>query len=877
MTSREDLLDQYIDALNEGNLDDAEVRDDEELRSLLDAARTVKKSGEIQWPESDFPDRMSQTLVQELGGPASAMNVNEQSTESTGIAETQPETVSGRASGNGDDEVRNARWYSKQFAGMIAAALIVISFGIGLTFILGDWGGEIHQPGAFVEEGDIPGTILFAEYDGEQTLSTINADGTNQQDLAQRPVSTADRAGFAWSPDGEWVAYVDPESGSRDALSVITLVSADGSETETIEMEPVEGVMRLTAGLTWADDGNHLALVHQDPDVEQRRIAIIHRPTGERMPVGESDIGSGNQGHPAWMPGSLSLAYSEGFADGSYTIFVTDGETEPETVVEDDDRAIQPHWSPDGSSIVYIGSSEDGERGSVHVVDLETGETENIYDHPERANYMPTWSSRDQIAFMSDFGDMDYDIFIVNPDGSEIRNITEEIGWSASIPDWSEDGRYLTFTSMSPDQEMWRINVYDVDEDRLYSVHESENPLFYAQWRPEGDPEDVSEPEETPETDADVSVDEPSEAMQDLLRMQAEQFISEDDDPVALTVNDREVTEGQIESNQATAEIRRTMMQDVLEEQREPHPEIDAQNQLHIELINEYGPENVGLGLALVSELVQEFAEENDFIATDEQIETAMQQQRDAHEMIEEQDPEAAAAVGEAQIDVIGEERYWEEFLPGMMAQNITEQNVDEHVWATADIPPDEEFSSQRRQQLYLAEFRAELVEEADIEVVDNQLLGNADLDRAIEYVAEALPAAQQELMEMQPEQGQDQAAAPESAYPQVPRDGLQSEAHVERYVQELFERQGYPDAELREIRETTREGIGVQDWSTQIIGEPDDLIWEVETAGFIPEQLADEPAADGEVPDPDNVETRLWIDPDHGVLPVFDATDVTR
>lgn len=871
MTSREDLLDQYIDALNDDRLDESELPEDDELRALLEVAREVKTASDIEWPETDFPKRMSRNLHQQLGGTRAAMNVTDEHVESTGRP-AEPGDADGTGSGH-DDEQRNVKWYSKQFAGMAAAALIVISFGIGLTFILGDWGGEIHQPGAFVEEGDIPGTILFLEYDDDHTISTVNADGTNLQELAQRPVPFAERAGIAWSPDGQWVAYVDPESGTRDARSVVSLVSADGSESESIDMEPVEGLMRHTTGLTWADDGNHLALVHEDPDVEQRRIIVVHRPTGEVMPVADAASRMGNQGHPAWKPGSLTMAYSEGGPGGTDSIYMTDGESDPQALVEDEPVAIQPDWSPDGTELAWVGPSETGDRRNVYVMDMDTGQSENITRHEERWDYVPTWSSRDQIAFMSDHGDRDYDVFIVNPDGSGLRNVTEEIDWSASIPDWSDDGRYLTFTTMNQDKNRWRINVYDVEEERLYTVHESENPLFYAQWRPDGELEDELDDLD----DTDVSVSEPSEEMENLLRMQAEQFISDDDGPAALTVDGREVTATQIESIQATAGLRRTMMQGVLDEEREPHPEIDAQTRLQIDLFDEYGAENVGLGLALVNELVQEYAEENDLVATDEQIEEAMDQQRDAHDMIEQQDPEAAAAVGEEQIEVLGDERYWEEFLPAMMAQNITEQNVDDHVWATADVDPGGQSPIQSQQQVYLAEFRADLVQQADVEIVADELPGDADLDRALEYVTDALPAMQQELMEMQPEQGQDQAAAPESGYPQVPHDGLQSEAHVERYVQELFERQGYPDAEMLDIREVVREDIGVQDWSTQMIGEPDDMIWEVETAGFIPEQLADEPASDGEVPDPENVEVRLWIDPEYGVLPIFDAIDVTR
>jgi Tol biopolymer transport system component len=746
MTSREDLLDQYIDSLNSGTAGDANSPDDHELRELFQVARQARVEAEIEWPEFDLPGEMSSSLVQQLGQTGSINVAIDDSTSDV-------ETTSARSTGTSmpDDEQGGWRWYSRQFAGMVAAALVVISFGIGLAFILGDWGDGLHQPGALVEEGQIPGSILYAEYDGDQTIARIDADGTNQTDLATRSVPTFDRAGFAWSPDGQWIAYVDPDSGSRDAPAVVSLVRADGEQHETIEMEPIEGTQRLTAGLTWADDGDHLALEREHPDHERRQIVVVHRPSGEISPVLEPGDQPGNQSYPNWMPGSLTMVFSEGDADGQYRILIHDGNSEPVSLVEGSSRAIQPDWSPDGSSVVYVGPSEDSESGNVHVVDVSSGETTNITGHDARWDYVPTWSSRDQIAFMSDFGDRAYDVFVVNPDGSELRNVTENIEWHANIPDWSDDGRYLTFTTMSPDQDHWRINVYDIDEDHLYTVHESENPLFYAQWRPEGaldDTEDTTDPLD----EADVDVAELTEEQLEVMRKSAELFLEGDDSPVAVTVDGEPITQARIERDRADVELRRSLMQEMIDDPEFDHPPVDRYNEAFIELIDEYGPENVGLGAALADIVVQQYAEEHDLEATDEQVEQAMEQQREAHDMVDEQDPEAAAAVGTALIDVIGEDRYWDEYLPEAMRQSMTEQNVNEAAWESAEIDPEPGTTFQLERERYLAEFRADLVREADIEIVEESALGDADLEQAIEYITESYPDLQQQRIDRQRE-----------------------------------------------------------------------------------------------------------------------------
>ena len=234
------------------------------------------------------------------------------------------------------------------------------------------------------------------------------------------------------------------------------------------------------------------------------------------------------------------------------------------------------------------------------------------------------------------------------------------------------------------------------------------------------------------------------------MRRGAELFLEGDDSPVAIAVNGEPITRARIESNRADAEFRRSLMQEMLEEPEHHHPPMEMYNEAFVELIDEFGTENVGLAVALVNTAIQVYAGENDLQATEQQIDEAMEQQRETHDMIEQQDPEAAAAVGAALIDVIGEERYWEEYLPEVLSASITDQNVDRAAWEAADVEPEPGEMFQLERERFLAEFRADLVREADIEIADASALGDADLDRAIEYITDAYPALQQERIERQ-------------------------------------------------------------------------------------------------------------------------------
>jgi Tol biopolymer transport system component len=635
--------------------------------------------------------------------------------------------------------------------GLMAVGLIAISLGIGLIFILGNWGGEVQAPGTVVEEGQVPGTILYAEYDGDQAIVRIEADGTDQQDLVTRPASRDDASGFAWSPDGQWIAWFDSNEEDESSAATIVLTSADGSESERINMPPVLGTMHLNVGLGWSHDGSSLAFVHEEEATGQARIGIVDRESGELQVIEpDSTDQAVNDMHPVWAPTQLALAFSRAEASGQRSIQVLhqDGD-EPVVLIQDDPRATQPGWSPDGDMIAYVGSGGESERHNVHLADLEADQIQNLSNH-ERIDYLPTWSSRDQIAFMSDYGDTNYDIFVVDPAGNELRNLTEDYAWSAYHPDWSDDGRYLTFTSENPEQNRWRINVFDINQERLYTVHESENPLFHAQWRPDGEPEEEATAEPDPVGETTANDTEITDEQLEAIRRSAELFIEGDDSPVALRVNGETITQAQIQSNQSNVEFRRSAMQGMLDDPEIDHPPMQIYNEMFIELIDAYGPENVGLGTALMNASIQVYAEDNDLTATDDQVDVAMEQQRETNELMEQQTPQAGAAIGTALIDVIGEGRYWDEYLPEVLANQITEQNVNEAVWDAADLDPEPGATFQLERGHYLAEFRADLVQEADIETVDESALTDADLERAVEYITEAYPDLQQQRIDWQ-------------------------------------------------------------------------------------------------------------------------------
>jgi Tol biopolymer transport system component len=155
---------------------------------------------------------------------------------------------------------------------------------------------------------------------------------------------------------------------------------------------------------------------------------------------------------------------------------------------------LAPAWSPDGKRIVFVSYRDTlaGKwglgNGSIYIMDFDPltgtggGNVTRLTDD-EGSEGWPTWSpDGKRIAFQSDRSG-NWDIWIINTDGTGLRNLTNH-PQADRYADWSPDGRKIAFTSKrSGNEDIWVVNVDGSKPVKLTKAGERDR---YPFWSPDG-------------------------------------------------------------------------------------------------------------------------------------------------------------------------------------------------------------------------------------------------------------------------------------------------------------------------------------------------------------------------------------------------------
>jgi TolB protein len=165
--------------------------------------------------------------------------------------------------------------------------------------------------------------------------------------------------------------------------------------------------------------------------------------------------------YPVYSPQGNSVVYASNQNGGVFDLFLFnfDG-SELTRLTENIGNVISPTFSPDGSRILFANRNTEGPT-SLWTVDKNGENADLLYAGPATIVAVDWAPNGDRIAFAMAVDRPDsYEVFIMDADGSNVRQLTRGLPGIGGSLDWSPDGRSLLIYAGAPgDKNIFLIDV----------------------------------------------------------------------------------------------------------------------------------------------------------------------------------------------------------------------------------------------------------------------------------------------------------------------------------------------------------------------------------------------------------------------------------
>jgi TolB protein len=224
----------------------------------------------------------------------------------------------------------------------------------------------------------------------------------------------------SFSPDGKTILFASNRDGNFDLYmkqldgDILTQLTNDIGEVSSASFSP---------------DGKQIVFSNS-VDGKPSSLWTVDREGKHLLMLYE---GEGNIASPVWSPNGKSIAFamSRPLALETYEVFIFDMETKniaPVTKGHLNNTGGSVDWSPDGRFLLlFAGKPGDN---NIYSLELVSGEIKQLTDGGNNA--APSWSPDGRwIVFNSMRASENANIFIMRPDGSDVRQLTTD-----TEPNW---------------------------------------------------------------------------------------------------------------------------------------------------------------------------------------------------------------------------------------------------------------------------------------------------------------------------------------------------------------------------------------------------------------------------------------------------------
>lgn len=224
-------------------------------------------------------------------------------------------------------------------------------------------------------------------------------------------------------------------------------------------------------------------------DIPAEIAYVVYTPTGVQLHVSDAfggyqrSIPLGQADDPAWSPDGSRIA-----AGGLCIVTIRTIST-----ICPIPGGQEPSWSPDGTQLVFWSWVETNNR-DLFIIDADGSNLRQLTATPE-SDTQPEWSpDGSRIVFLRQSETVDGDLrlgdlFSIRTDGSGEVNLTNDTASIDAWPMWSPDGELIAFTKLSGSDAMPQtsdVYVMEIDGSQLRQVSSDSSDGQEPVWSPDG-------------------------------------------------------------------------------------------------------------------------------------------------------------------------------------------------------------------------------------------------------------------------------------------------------------------------------------------------------------------------------------------------------
>jgi Tol biopolymer transport system component len=312
---------------------------------------------------------------------------------------------------------------------LVGAALLLAS---GVALVMPKEQARAAFPG-------ISGKIAFEKPGRDGGIYTIYFTGKHLKRIASNSYSRTKDIDVinetpSWSPNGKKIVFARNNNattiGSRSRENIYVM-NADGSNKKLVTNErSLPGDIKQDGQPAFSPSGKKIVFW-------RGRDLYTINSDGTNFTRLTDDGVRNTEGGPVWRPDGKKIAYDAYDSNGlSSGIFLMNSDGSSPIRIAPNLDAYSPDWSPDGTRITYARSCGRygvmNANGSGQTVLGGSTRPHNSCDATEQTSAFSPGGGK--IVFSAD-RDGDYDLYIINADGSGLRRLTNLPGPEVA-PDW---------------------------------------------------------------------------------------------------------------------------------------------------------------------------------------------------------------------------------------------------------------------------------------------------------------------------------------------------------------------------------------------------------------------------------------------------------